>query len=545
MVPGHAIAEHRRGAPGRAVRAGPARAPGTSAGGVAGHAAPPRGGAARHDLGAGPIARAGGVRPPGGRSAGRGSSGPTGGRGAPRSSTGPTPPASCRSRTGRPMRSSAGPGWPRGGAGTARGQRQELRRGAGPPASRGAADGQRAGRRQEGGPVVGLVGDQDRRRVAARHRRAGVPSSGGGSNASTTWPSAPSPPNCWRRSGRTRSAPRGSSPRRDARSAWRRRPTWPCTTGCRARWSAGRCPSTELTEVAVEGWKQPAFADPAALGGTGHAGAGPERPAVALRLAPLVPRPGGASLRAAPPARGLHAEGEAHLRLLRHARAGRHAARRSRRSGPTGRRARGQAGDAPPAERSPTRGAVRCAEAASWVGCTEVLVERVEPESARSELDGLFWRRVRSAEQSGQSRACWRRDLLEGGDVAARRDRSEPGGAGRSGRSPARRTGRPTRRTDRRNRSRARSASRAAPCRCSTPSRPAAAQAASSSARCRRTASRIVCGVRGAAARGPDGDPVSARASPPAAAPSARRRRWSGGVAAARVPGVLGASTAA
>ena len=58
------------------------------------------------------------------------------------------------------------------------------------------------------------------------------------------------------------------------------------------------------------------------------AGPGQERPAFPVRLPHLVPGTRRAPLRPAPPARGLHAEGEAHLRLLRHARARRQPHRR-------------------------------------------------------------------------------------------------------------------------------------------------------------------------------------------------------------------------
>ena len=72
------------------------------------------------------------------------------------------------------------------------------------------------------------------------------------------------------------------------------------------------------------------------------------------------------------------------------------------------------------------------------------------------------------------------------------------------------------------------SASTAGPCRWSRRRR-AAAQASSSSARWRRTASRIDLGCAGTPARRPDRDPVAPVGRRQPRAPSARRRRWSAG----------------
>ena len=115
-----------------------------------------------------------------GRSGAPGSSGPTGGRRARRSSTGPH--AACVAAAGglAGLRVQAqGPAGQGEALARARGARQDLRRGGGPPARRRPADRERAGRRQEGRTVVGLVRDEDRRRVAARHRRAGLPRASG------------------------------------------------------------------------------------------------------------------------------------------------------------------------------------------------------------------------------------------------------------------------------------------------------------------------------------------------------------------------------
>ena len=60
--------------------------------------------------------------------------------------------------------------------------------------------------------MVGLVRDQDRRGMAARHRRAGLPRATRLPARRTTWPSAPFRPTCWPRTGPTRSAPAVSLP---------------------------------------------------------------------------------------------------------------------------------------------------------------------------------------------------------------------------------------------------------------------------------------------------------------------------------------------
>ena len=59
-------------------------------------------------------------------------------------------------------------------AALAQGLRGRLRAGARPAARRGAADRDPARRREGGRAVVGLVGGEDRRRVAARHRPGGL-----------------------------------------------------------------------------------------------------------------------------------------------------------------------------------------------------------------------------------------------------------------------------------------------------------------------------------------------------------------------------------
>ncbi len=88
-----------------------------------------------------------------------------------------------------------------------------------------------------------------------------------------------------------------------------------------------------------------------------HAGSRPDRAPLTLRLPHLVPRAGRAALRSAPSTRGVHPEGEAGVRLLRHARARGHEDRGVGGPGTAGRRARGQAGDALASGRHRARGA--------------------------------------------------------------------------------------------------------------------------------------------------------------------------------------------
>ncbi len=87
--------------------------------------------------------------------------------------------------------------------------------------------------------------------------------------------------------------------------------------------------SSGLTKVSVQGWAQPAYADPGALERGGHPDARANGAALSVRLAHLVPGAPRASLPRPAPARGLYAQGEAHLRLLRHA-----GARRDEHGGP-------------------------------------------------------------------------------------------------------------------------------------------------------------------------------------------------------------------
>ena len=164
-----AVAVRRRGPADHAARPGLSRR-GRPPRRGAGHAAPGRRGPAGHDQRAGPVARAGRVRParPGAAAADRAgllASGPAGRvrvlvtRGVRAADRGVAvvrvpPPAAARPRPALAPES-----------------RADLRRGAGPAARGGPAQQHPAGRGQGRRPVVGLVGHEDRRRVAAGRGR--------------------------------------------------------------------------------------------------------------------------------------------------------------------------------------------------------------------------------------------------------------------------------------------------------------------------------------------------------------------------------------
>ena len=78
-------------------------------------------------------------------------------------------------------------------------------------------------------------------------------------------------------------------------------------------------PSSGLTEVSVAGLEAGRLRRSRRAQRGRHPDAGPDSDAVPVRLAHLVQGTAGAPLRRAAPARGVHAEGEARLRLLRHA----------------------------------------------------------------------------------------------------------------------------------------------------------------------------------------------------------------------------------
>ncbi len=139
--------------------------------------------------------------------------------------------------------------------------------------------------------------------------------------------------------------------------------------------------------VRVEGWKAPAYADPEALERLEPPRRHTERPALAVRLVDLVPRPCRAPVRAAPPSRGVYPEGAAQVRLLRHAGAG--AARRSSvwwTQAATGRGARGEAGDFR-CGWAVSRARGTCALGGGVVGrLVRVALQHVEPASAQAPM---------------------------------------------------------------------------------------------------------------------------------------------------------------
>ena len=176
-----------------------------------------------------------------GRSGATGSSGPTGGPRAPRSSTGRTRPAWCRWRIGLRTGSSAGPGWPGGGDGTCWRSTTRAARTSWPgcvttaPSRRTSWVARR--RADHGG-----IGPRPRSpRSGCWTSASWSAASDEASSASTTWPSAPCRRTCWPRTGPTMSARGGSLLPPGHHSAWRPRPTWPCTTGCHDHSSGGRC----------------------------------------------------------------------------------------------------------------------------------------------------------------------------------------------------------------------------------------------------------------------------------------------------------------
>ena len=249
-----------------------------------------------------------------------GSSGPTGVRGARPSSTGPMPPASFRSRTGRPTRSSGGPGWPRGSAGTTwRSRTRAAPRWSARLRAEGPLTANELGGAKKGGPWwdwsetkiaaewlldVGDLVCRERRgfqRVYDLAERA-IPAE----LLAHDWTDEECAARLVAAAGRSLGvatvadlAAYHGLPQPLVRRALPTRP-WP--------------------PVAVEGWQQPRLRRPrrprrrSARGPDGRS----------LLLSPfdslhLVPGAARAAVRPAPPAGGVHAEGEADLRLLRHA----------------------------------------------------------------------------------------------------------------------------------------------------------------------------------------------------------------------------------
>ena len=162
-------ADARRGPADHPARAGVPRR-GRPPGRCPGHAAPARRGPAGHHQRARPVTRAGRLRParPGAAAADRARL------------LASRPAGRLRVLVPRGLRAAdrgvalvrvPPPGAARPGQALASEPRQRLRRGAGPAARRRPAHRHPARRGQEGRPLVGLVRDQDRRRMAAGRRR--------------------------------------------------------------------------------------------------------------------------------------------------------------------------------------------------------------------------------------------------------------------------------------------------------------------------------------------------------------------------------------
>ena len=146
-------------------------------------------------------------------------------------------------------------------------------------------------------------------------------------------------------------------------------------------------PATGLVPVSRGGVEADRLRRPGRADDARDAGPRQERAPVAVRLAHLVPRARRAPVRPAPPPRGLHAEGEAHVRLLRDAGACRHHDRRAGRPRTAMVRSSWPSRSHCSATAPASAVARALVEAASWVGCTEVVVERMEPASARPDVE--------------------------------------------------------------------------------------------------------------------------------------------------------------
>ena len=209
--------------------------------------------------------------------------------------------------------------------------RADLRRGAGPAARGGPAQQHPAGRGQGRRPVVGLVGHEDRRRVAAgrgrgrlrppgrlapglRPARAGAPRRAAQRREDRR--GVPGPPGRGGRPGARRGHPRRPDRLPPAARA-DRGPGRACGTG--RRFGAGR--------RADPGHHRGGGQAGARLGRPGRAGRAaarpaPGHPALPVRLAGLGPQADPADVRLRAQPGGLRAQGQAGARLLRHAAAG-------------------------------------------------------------------------------------------------------------------------------------------------------------------------------------------------------------------------------
>ena len=350
------------------------------------------------------------------------------------------PPACCRSRTGRPTGSSAGPAAPRASAGMC--WRSGTRRCA--EVWPGCAARGRSRRTNSAVPRRAVRGGTGRR---PRSPPSGCSTSaswsaasGGASRASTTWPSAPSRPSCWPRNGATRSAPRRLVVAAGRSLGVATEADLAVYHGLPRALVRRVLSSSALTEVAVRGME---------AGRLRRSGCALESLGTRARGRNVLLSPfdsliwyrdrARASLRSAPPAGGLHAEGEAHLRVLRHAGARRHPDRRSGRPRPARRCPRGQAGHAaaPGAAPHVARALVRRRRGSAVRSATS---ERVEPASARAELEAELpsARRLPAVELgvrlSAERRAAIFSKVV---DIAAVRSRLGRVVQRRTGRSPS------------------------------------------------------------------------------------------------------------
>ena len=271
----------------------------------------------------------------------------------------------------------------------AQGLRGGLRAGSRPAARRGTADRDAARRREGGRPVVGLVGGEDRRRVAARHRAAVCVRRTGWRRIydlpERVIPAdllglEPTDDECLIHLVGTVSRALGVATHADFME-YQRLNGYGLQLRDAARLDGGRGGGRAgpgdgpRRQAAGRGLGRPGGARLAGRGRTRHA---PHGAAFPVRLADLGQEAGAADVRLPAPVRALRAQGEARAGLLHHAAARRRPDRGLGRPGAGRQNPRGQ-------ERLPGRPAAvapmarALTEAAQWVGCSNVVAERVQP----------------------------------------------------------------------------------------------------------------------------------------------------------------------
>ncbi len=218
--------------------------------------------------------------------------------------------------------------------------------GPGPAGRRGTDDRHAAGRREGRRPVVGLVGGEDRRRVAARHRRGGLRPAdrlAAGLRSARAGPAGRAAGHRADRRG-VRAPPR----RRDGQGPGRghaRRPDRLSPAPAPPERQAGpdRVPRRRGAGGGTDAGHHPRASvrrrrlgrpGRARRGGRRAAGTAPGHPALAVRLPDLGPEAHAAPVRLRAQPRGLRAQGQAGPRLLRDAAARRRAPGRPGRPGP-------------------------------------------------------------------------------------------------------------------------------------------------------------------------------------------------------------------